>query len=81
MRPHLSAKIDRVPRPALAISRYSIPMKTPPDTPEFRKFATAMRDILSVSKTELQSRIEAQKKSGKRLSKPSSRVSVSSSKA
>jgi hypothetical protein len=54
-------------------------MKPTPDTPEFRKFTTAMRDILSVSKTELQARIEAQKESGKRLSKPSSRVSVSSS--
>ena len=54
-------------------------MKTPPNTPEFRNFTTAMRDILSVSKAELQARIEAQKGSGKRLSKPSSRVSVSSS--
>jgi len=54
-------------------------MKTPPNTPEFRNFTTAMRDILSVSKAELQARIEAQKESGKRLSKPSSRVSVSSS--
>jgi len=56
-------------------------MKTPPDTPEFRKFTSAMRDIMSVSKTEMQARIEAQKESGKRLSKPSSRVSVSASKA
>jgi hypothetical protein len=56
-------------------------MKTPPATPEFAKFTTAMRDILKVSKTEIQSRIAAQKESGKRLSKPSSRVSVSSSKA
>jgi hypothetical protein len=39
-------------------------MKTPPDTPEFRKFTAVMRDILSVSKTELQARIEAQQ--GKR---------------
>jgi hypothetical protein len=57
------------------------PMKTPPDTPEFRKFTDAMRGILSVSKTEMQARIAAQKESGKRLSKSSSRVSVSSSKA
>jgi hypothetical protein len=55
-------------------------MKPPPDTPEFRNFTTAMRQLMSVSKTEMQSRLEAQKESGKRLSKPASRVSVASSK-
>jgi hypothetical protein len=56
-------------------------MKPPPTSPTFARFTSAMRDIMSVSKTEMQARIEAQKESGKRLSKPSSRVSVSSSKA
>ncbi len=57
--------------------RYHIPMKTPPDTPEFREFTGVLRQILKVSKPELDARIAAQKKSGKRLSKPSaSRVPV-----
>jgi hypothetical protein len=47
-------------------------MKTPPKTPEFARFTTAVRDILKVSKTEMQTRIEAHKESGKRLSKGSS---------
>ena len=56
-------------------------MKRPPDTPEFREFTKGLRQVLSVSKTELEARIEAQKKSGKRLSKRSaSRVSVASPK-
>ena len=56
-------------------------MKKPPDTPEFAKFTEALSQILKVSKPELQARIEAHKKSGKRLSKPSaSRVPVSPSK-
>jgi hypothetical protein len=46
-------------------------MKTPPATPEFAKFTSAMQDILKVSKGEMQKRIEAHKKSGKRLSKGS----------
>jgi hypothetical protein len=71
MRPHLSAKIDGVLRPDLAISRYSSPMKTPPATPEFANFTNAMRDILKVSKDEMHTRIEAHKESGKRLSKGS----------
>jgi hypothetical protein len=37
-------------------------MKTPPDTPEFTRFTHAMKDILKVSKTELQKRIDAEKK-------------------
>ena len=44
-------------------------MKRPPETPEFARFATAVSDILKVSKAELQGRIEVQKKNGKRLSK------------
>jgi len=75
MRPHLSAKIDGVPRPDFAISRYSNPMKTPPATPEFAHFTSAMRDILKVSPDEMKRRIEAHKKSGKRLSKGSSSLS------
>lgn len=57
-----------------------MPMKTPPDTPEFARFTTAMRDIMKVSKGELQKRIEAQKESGKRLSKGASLGSAASSK-
>jgi hypothetical protein len=49
-----------------------MPMKTPPNTPEFARFTTAVRDILHVSKSEMQTRIEAHKDSGKRLSKGSS---------
>lgn len=57
--------------------RYHIPMKTPPDNPEFASFTEGLKQILTVSKTELDARIAAQKKSGKRLSKPSaSRVPV-----
>jgi hypothetical protein len=55
-------------------------MKPPPDTSEFAKFTTAMRDILKVSKGEMQTRIEAQKESGKRLSKGASLDSAASSK-
>lgn len=47
-------------------------MKTPPVTPEFTRFTTAVRDILQVSKSEMQTRIEAHRESGKRLSKGSS---------
>jgi hypothetical protein len=54
-----------------------LPMKTPPDNPEFRAFTEGLKQILTVSKPELKRRMEAQKKSGKRLSKPSaSRVPV-----
>jgi hypothetical protein len=55
-------------------------MKTPPKTPEFTRFTAAMRDILKVSKGEMQTRIEAQKESGKRLSKGASLDSAVSSK-
>jgi len=55
-------------------------MKPPPDTPEFARFTAAMRDIMKVSKGELQKRIEAQKESGKRLSKGASLGSAASSK-
>ena len=44
-------------------------MKPPPETPEFAKMTQALRQVLSVSKPEMKARIEAQKKSGKRLSK------------
>jgi hypothetical protein len=36
-------------------------MKKPPDNPEFRRFTNAMRDLLKVSKTELQRRMEDEK--------------------
>ena len=51
---------------------YYFPMKTPPNTPEFARFTTAVRDVLKVSKSEMQTRIEAQRRSGRRLSKGSS---------
>jgi hypothetical protein len=54
-------------------------MKTPPDTPEFAKFATAVQDILKVSKGEMRTRIEAQKESGKRLSKGSASLGSAAS--
>jgi hypothetical protein len=37
-------------------------MKHPPENPEFVTFTNAMRKIMTVSKTELQSRIEAEKR-------------------
>ena len=57
---------------------YHIPMKTPPDNPEFAKFTEAMRKIMGVSKTELQRRIDAEKKE-KQAKRPASPVPVSSS--
>jgi hypothetical protein len=46
-------------------------MKPPPDTPEFARFTEGLKRVLSVSKTELDARIKAHKKSGKRLPKRS----------
>lgn len=40
-------------------------MKPPPNTPEFFRFTQAMRDIMKVSKTELQARMEAEKRKSK----------------
>jgi hypothetical protein len=60
--------------------RYAIHMKTPPATPEFARFTAAVRDVLKVSKTEMQTRMEAQKESGKRLSKGASLGPAASSK-
>jgi hypothetical protein len=37
-------------------------MKPPPDTPEFAKFTEALKTMLKVSKTELQMRIEEDKR-------------------
>ena len=54
-------------------------MKTPPATPEFARFTSAMRDILKVSKDEMRTRIEAHKESGKRLSKGSASLDSASS--
>jgi len=55
-------------------------MKTPPDTPEFARFTSALTDILKVSKTEIKARIEAHKLSGERLSKGASLSPAASSK-
>ena len=44
------------------VTRYHNAMKPPPDNPEFTRFTGAMRDILKVSKTEMNRRIEAEKK-------------------
>jgi hypothetical protein len=54
-------------------------MKTPPSTPEFSRFTLAVRDILKVSKGEMQTRMATQKESGKRLSKGASLGSAASS--
>jgi hypothetical protein len=40
-------------------------MKTPPDNPEFAKFTSAMREMMKVSKTELNKRIETEKRKPK----------------
>jgi hypothetical protein len=53
-------------------------MKKPPDNPEFAKFTEALRGILKVSKTEMNRRIEAEKK-GKRVKPSASPVPASSS--
>lgn len=54
-------------------------MKTPPNTPEFGRFTSAVRDILKVSKGEMQERIETHKESGKRLSKGSASLAPAAS--
>jgi len=55
-------------------------MKTPPATPEFAAFTGALRDILKVSKAEMQERMETHKESGKRLTKGASLGSAVSAK-
>jgi hypothetical protein len=45
-------------------------MKKPPDPPEFARFTEAMRHIAGVSKTELQRRIEEEKKEESGRKKP-----------
>jgi len=52
-------------------------MKPPPNTPEFSRFTRAMRDLLSVSKEELQLRLAAEKK--RKQSKASASPSAASS--
>jgi hypothetical protein len=37
-------------------------MKPPPDTPEFARFTEALKTMLKVSKTEMQKRIEEDKR-------------------
>lgn len=55
-------------------------MKTPPATPEFARFTSAVSDILKVSKAEMQTRMEAHRESGKRLSKGASLAPAAASK-
>ena len=55
-------------------------MKKPPHSPEFDRFTDAVRSIVNVSKTEMQTRIDAHRKTGKRLSKGASLGSAASSK-
>jgi hypothetical protein len=59
---------------------YHSDMKPAPKTPEFDRFTAAVSDVLKISKSELQRRIETQKESGKRLSKGASLGSAASSK-
>jgi hypothetical protein len=49
-------------------------MKKPPNNPEFARFTDAMRSILKVSKTELNRRLEAEKRKPKASASPSSDV-------
>jgi hypothetical protein len=64
--------------PLFSRLRYDSAMKPPPKGPEFTRFTEAMRGIMKVSKTELQRRMEAEK----RTPKPSvSPAAVSPSKA
>jgi hypothetical protein len=51
-----------VPRAGTSEPRYHKPMKTPPDNPEFARFTSAMREMMKVSKTEMNRRIDAEKK-------------------
>jgi hypothetical protein len=46
-------------------------VKKTPHSPEFDRFTDAVRPILNVSKAEMQTRIDARRKTGKRLSKGS----------
>lgn len=52
----------------------------PPKDAEFTKFTNAMRDILKVSKTELNRRLEAEKTEKRKAKPPASRVSAASPK-
>lgn len=52
-------------------------MKPPPDNPEFARFTDAMRKLMTVSKTEINRRIEAEKRKPRASASP---VSVESSK-
>jgi hypothetical protein len=46
-------------------------MKRPPNNVEFKRFTNALGEILKVSKAEIETRIETQKQTGKRLPKGS----------
>jgi hypothetical protein len=58
---------------------HNLHMEKPPSTPEFARFTNAMSDILKVSQSEMETRIETQKESGKRLSKSSSSLGAAAS--
>jgi len=55
-----------------------MPMKKPPDDPEFRRFTQAMRTIMSVSKREMYKRERAEKRE-KEAKRPASPSAASSS--
>jgi hypothetical protein len=59
--------------------RYDNAMKVKPQSPEYKAFENLLGQVLTVSKVEVNRRIE-QDKSEKRSPKSASRVSVSSSK-
>jgi hypothetical protein len=54
-------------------------MKPPPDNPEFAKFTEAMRQIMKVSKAEVQDRMD-EKKTERRARTAVSRVPVAPTK-
>jgi hypothetical protein len=57
--------------------RYDTPMKPKPQSPEYKAFENLLGSVLTVSKVELNRRIETEKREPKA---PASRASVSPSK-
>jgi hypothetical protein len=51
-------------------------MKTPPSSPEFAKFTSAIRDLLKVSPKEIRAREDEHKEAGKRIVKGSACLSL-----
>ncbi|MGA2571083.1 MAG: hypothetical protein ABSF23_11245 [Terracidiphilus sp.] len=58
-------------------SRYDKPMRPKPQSPEYKAFENLLGEVLTVSKAELNRRIEADKRE-KRTPKSASRVSAES---